>query len=544
MNIFQQNKITKVIQEAKDVKVYSKFSGIFSVVTGSTFDPTNLWIDISGNTQDISDLSGYTYSIVTGTTFDPTNLWEEISGNTQDISDLSGYTYSLTPYNDTNVWIGISGNTQEINNLWNDLSGITEYDDTNLWETTSGNTQDITDLSGYTYSIPVFDPTNLWIDISGNTQDISDLTNEFDTFTGTTYPNDLNDKLDTTIFETYTGTTAPSVFQETLISGTNIKTINNESILGSGNIEILTGSTYDDTNVWLGISGNTTDISDLNNEFNTFTGTTYINGLNEKVDKVVDDGTYVKSIGYTGDIIRLENKDVGALINRNVSRLDISPGSIGTGSIKLETYGLNNFENSYIHMDNNVPKITLGTFTTIEQNQINIDIDNSTSLKRIDYNSDVSATYTNRSLIDKGYADTTYNDKLVSGTNIKTINNESILGSGNITISGGSSEYSGLTYNVVTGSTITANGSTTINLDNVDIQKIHFDGDIDYDINISGSTIGKVLTLVLTNEDEDDVTIDFSSNCEVFGTFDSLMVNAVSVICIGNDEFWVTIANK
>lgn len=29
-------------------------------------------------------------------------------------------------------------------------------------------------------------------------------------------------------------------------------------------------------------------------------------------------------------------------------------------------------------------------------------------------------------------------DTLVSGTNIKTINNESILGSGNITISGGS----------------------------------------------------------------------------------------------------------
>lgn len=31
-------------------------------------------------------------------------------------------------------------------------------------------------------------------------------------------------------------------------------------------------------------------------------------------------------------------------------------------------------------------------------------------------------------------------DTLVSGTNIKTINNESILGSGNITISGGGSD--------------------------------------------------------------------------------------------------------
>lgn len=34
-------------------------------------------------------------------------------------------------------------------------------------------------------------------------------------------------------------------------------------------------------------------------------------------------------------------------------------------------------------------------------------------------------------------------DALVSGTNIKTINNESILGSGNITISGGSGDVSG-----------------------------------------------------------------------------------------------------
>ena len=31
-----------------------------------------------------------------------------------------------------------------------------------------------------------------------------------------------------------------------------------------------------------------------------------------------------------------------------------------------------------------------------------------------------------------------FQDKLVSGTNIKTVNNESLLGSGNITIQGGS----------------------------------------------------------------------------------------------------------
>ena len=40
--------------------------------------------------------------------------------------------------------------------------------------------------------------------------------------------------------------------------------------------------------------------------------------------------------------------------------------------------------------------------------------------------------------IDINYHDTTKQDKLVSGTNIKTINNQSILGSGNINIQGGS----------------------------------------------------------------------------------------------------------
>ena len=41
--------------------------------------------------------------------------------------------------------------------------------------------------------------------------------------------------------------------------------------------------------------------------------------------------------------------------------------------------------------------------------------------------------------INDSYHDSTKQDTLVSGTNIKTINNESILGSGNITVSGGSS---------------------------------------------------------------------------------------------------------
>lgn len=54
---------------------------------------------------------------------------------------------------------------------------------------------------------------------------------------------DNNTKLDKTDFSTYTGATATAIAakQDTLVSGTNIKTINNQSLLGSGNIDIQGG---------------------------------------------------------------------------------------------------------------------------------------------------------------------------------------------------------------------------------------------------------------------------------------------------------------
>ena len=55
---------------------------------------------------------------------------------------------------------------------------------------------------------------------------------------------DISGKLDKTDFNAYTGATATAIAakQDALVSGTNIKTINNQSILGSGNIDIQGGS--------------------------------------------------------------------------------------------------------------------------------------------------------------------------------------------------------------------------------------------------------------------------------------------------------------
>ena len=64
--------------------------------------------------------------------------------------------------------------------------------------------------------------------------------------------------------------------------------------------------------------------------------------------------------------------------------------------------------------------------------------------------------------ITDSYHDSSKQDTLVSGTNIKTINNESVLGSGNITISSGTSDYSDLSNKPsVNGVTLSGNKTTS-----------------------------------------------------------------------------------
>ncbi len=67
----------------------------------------------------------------------------------------------------------------------------------------------------------------------------------------------------------------------------------------------------------------------------------------------------------------------------------------------------------------------------------------------LEYSGNYSSTYSNRSLVDKGYVDGTVITKqntLVSGTNIKTVGGVSILGSGDIPISGGSGTVSSFAF--------------------------------------------------------------------------------------------------
>lgn len=158
--------------------------------------------------------------------------------------------------------------------------------------------------------------------------------------------------------------------QDLLVSGTNIKTINSQSLLGEGNIEIESGS---------------------NIPFLFINSTTHLSGDFAAVKNAIANKTpfeiyYVNILGYVGDIAAPEVCFV-------------------SGEIIQATF----------HFESITANHTL-VKTTITPTGVSAD----TSYYR-------------------------YQEQLVSGTNIKTINGESILGEGNLEISGGTTDYTQLT---------------------------------------------------------------------------------------------------
>lgn len=156
--------------------------------------------------------------------------------------------------------------------------------------------------------------------------------------------------------------------QNVLVSGSTIKTINNESLLGSGNIQII-GTQY---SAGYGI--------DITNDIITNVITSY--------NDLIDLPTIPSK---TSDLIN--DSDF-------VSEDDLSEVSF-TGSY-------NSLSDTPIIPDSTSDLINDSNFTT--SSEVSTEIQTAISTKQ---------------------------DTLVSGTNIKTINNNSLLGSGNINISGG-----------------------------------------------------------------------------------------------------------
>lgn len=186
--------------------------------------------------------------------------------------------------------------------------------------------------------------------------------------------------------------------QDTLVSGRNIKTINGESILGEGNIEIQGGGT-----ITVDSALSTTSENPVQNKVIT-------NAINGKQDA----GDYA---------LKSEIPDTSELATKEelAAKLDVATYNVDKPTFALKT---------------EIPDISgLATKTEL-----------SGKLDTATYNSEKASFETKENAaatyqVKGDYATTAQlNSKqntLVSGTNIKTINGNSLLGKGDITIQGG-----------------------------------------------------------------------------------------------------------
>ena len=239
--------------------------------------------------------------------------------------------------------------------------------------------------------------------------------------------------------------------QNELVSGTNIKTINNQSILGNGNIEIQAGGTVDQTydatsvNAQSGtaVAGALSDYVTIGTNQNitgekTFVGnkriklkgtssssklgfTAYDNS-NREVGYLEGAGT-----GNTSHSFRLGIHDETSTNYDNILGFEYYKEKGTDGSLHHYNllcpplYPSTTSQDFYIPMS-----VTNGTLTVNADNKGSVDI----SSLLPDTSDFVTSSTLSTTLED-------YQPLLVSGTSIKTINGISLLGSGNITIEGG-----------------------------------------------------------------------------------------------------------
>ena len=297
---------------------------------------------------------------------------------------------------DTDAFTTYTANTQtELNNK-QDISGMTEYATTAFTESTYAKigdiptkTSDLTNDSGFITDAALSGyATEQYVDnsVSGKV-DNSALTQYYTSEqTDTAISNAVSGKVDSSRVDEIEEVTASALVelnntkQNILVSGTNIKTINNQSLLGSGNIEIQGGSgsdysagaNIDITDNVISVTGITVPTS--NTAFTNDAG--YVNS--GEVETQIESKGYIT--GYTETDPVFMASPASGITEQNIIDWDA----------KLDSSALTQYYTSA---------------------QTDTAISNATSGKQ---------------------------DTLVSGTNIKTINNQSLLGSGNIEIQGGS----------------------------------------------------------------------------------------------------------
>ena len=253
--------------------------------------------------------------------------------------------------------------------------------------------------------------------------------------------------------------------QDKLVSGTNIKTINNQSLLGSGNISIEGGGSavvvdnaLSDTSenpvqnkvitarvtsieTSLGSKANASDIptkvsqlendsqyqtkSNLDTTLADYAKTSDVNSKNTLQDTAIQNNAdAIATINQT-----LESKADTSAIPTKVSQLE-NDSDFVTATDVSTTYATKTELASKANTEDVPTKTSQIENDSTYQTKANLD----TALESYAKTSDVNSKNASQD-----EAIQSKQDKLISGTNIKTINNQSLLGEGNISIEAGSS---------------------------------------------------------------------------------------------------------
>jgi hypothetical protein len=205
--------------------------------------------------------------------------------------------------------------------------------------------------------------------------------------------------------------------QDTLVSGTNIKTINSDSILGSGNINLVP------------YTGATNDVNIGTNDFYT-----------NKVFLYDEPNDNYGSIHYTDGNFHIEDSDNHKLLVLEDGFMQIH--LTDTIQSNLFTSGLTQTRDHYlpnqsgtIALTSNIPSVdsvpTDGSSNPVSSNGV---FDSLTSKQNTLVSGTNIKTINSMSLLGSG--NVSVQPTLVSGTNIKTINGNTILGSGDLVVGG------------------------------------------------------------------------------------------------------------
>lgn len=206
---------------------------------------------------------------------------------------------------------------------------------------------------------------------------------------------DLNTLATKEELATKADTSALSSKQDTLVSGTNIKTINGDSILGSGNLVIQSG-----TSNWDDIQGK------------------------PQFAKVATSGNY-------NDLINKPTiPDVSGLATKQeIADMETKSNAAATYATKQEIPSLEGYLTETVASETYATKQALG-------NKLDTATYNSEKAG-FETKENAAATYQVKGNYATKQEIAGKQDTLVSGTNIKTINGNSVLGAGDITIQAG-----------------------------------------------------------------------------------------------------------